>query len=96
MICLISCFISIYSIEDDSTKKTLLSMIRKKWPIGRYTFTDIEEHNPGWLSERVKEFQVSKIFVLLQPLFAYVCFLIIDDAFDAFNTNICSNFIEIL
>ena len=48
-----------YSIEDDTAKKTLLAMIREKWSLGRYTYTDIEERHPGWLNARVEEFQVS-------------------------------------
>ncbi|KAL8133181.1 hypothetical protein AgCh_008587 [Apium graveolens] len=44
-------------IKDDTAKKTLLSMIQEKWPLGRYTYTDIKQHNPGWLNARVEEFQ---------------------------------------
>ncbi|KAL8146897.1 hypothetical protein AgCh_004579 [Apium graveolens] len=44
-------------IEDDAVKKTLSAMILEKWPLGRYTYTDIEERHPGWLNARVEEFQ---------------------------------------
>ncbi|KAL8103988.1 hypothetical protein AgCh_028274 [Apium graveolens] len=44
-------------VANDTAKKTLLAMIREKWPLGRYTYTDIEERHPGWLNARVEEFQ---------------------------------------
>jgi hypothetical protein len=34
-------------------------MIREKWPIGHYTFSDIDAAYPSWLRELVDEFFVS-------------------------------------
>lgn len=43
-------------IEDDTAKKTVLGMIRERWPMGHYTFNDIDAAYPKWLDDRVDEF----------------------------------------
>ena len=66
------------SIEDDEAKKTLLAMIRERWPIGKYTFSEIDAAYPKWLGLRVVEFQVSIFFILsLYNLFFGLCSILI-------------------
>nr|XP_017254858.1 PREDICTED: cytochrome P450 76AD1-like isoform X2 [Daucus carota subsp. sativus] len=43
-------------IEDNEAKKTLLAIIRARWPLGKYTFSDIDAAYPKWLGLRVEEF----------------------------------------
>ena len=49
----------LYSIEDNEAKKTLLAIIRVRWPFNKYTFSDIDAAYPKWLGLRVEEFLVS-------------------------------------
>ncbi|XP_063945183.1 uncharacterized protein LOC108203961 [Daucus carota subsp. sativus] len=45
-------------IEDDQAKKTLLAIVRERWPVGHYTFTDIVEYDDEWLKHVVEEFNL--------------------------------------
>lgn len=66
------------SVEDDQAKKTLLAIIRERWPVGRYTFTDIDDAHPKWLENIVKEFKVGKNQLreyIYKCVYIYICFV---------------------
>ena len=61
----------LYSIEDDEAKKTFLAIIRARWPLGKYMFSDIDAAYPKWLGLRVEEFLVST-FLFTCPVIDFV------------------------
>ena len=61
-------------------------MIRERWPIGKYTFSDIDAAYPKWLGLRVLEFQVSTFF---QFCTCIICFCQIWFFMSNFNTCTC-------
>lgn len=54
----------------NKAKKTLLGMVRGFWPVGAYTWTEINDKYPDWVEKKVtEEFYVCVIFDLLDLLY---------------------------
>lgn len=52
------------SIKDAEAKKTILQIMRSTWPRKLFTWRDIVEHKPKWITDVIEEFGVSHLFIL--------------------------------
>lgn len=52
------------SIMHNEAKKTLLGTVRGFWPVGAYTWTDINDKYPKWVEKVIKEFYVCPVIMI--------------------------------
>ncbi|KAK1405014.1 hypothetical protein POM88_004619 [Heracleum sosnowskyi] len=52
-------------IKDSDAKRTFKQILRVHWPRGAFTYTDIVNKDPNFVTEVIKEFKASYIYIWL-------------------------------
>lgn len=64
-VCMCVCvytIVFIFSITDVGANKTILQIMRSKWPRSLLTYQDIVDSNLKWITDVITEFNKSELF----------------------------------